>query len=121
MTKKEQQRRHHSVHFWSKALDTLRDFLIFEYLEQLKFYSELTASGKSSNTFLLSAGTQHFWSSEPDNPVETLSLSALLIVSRYSTVVVLEVVVVVVVLEVVSASSQQHPVSQTVSPVVVVQ
>lgn len=64
---------------------------------------------------LLSAGTQNFRGSEPDNLVETLSLSALLIVSRYSTVVVLVVeVVVVVVLEVVSASSQQRPVSQSV-------
>lgn len=39
---------------------------------------------------------------------------SLLIVSRYSTVVVLVVEVVVVVLEVVSASSQQRPVSQSV-------
>lgn len=46
---------------------------------------------------------------------------SLLIVLRYSTVVVLVVEVVVVVLEVVSASSQQRPVTQSVSPVVVVQ
>lgn len=50
----------------------------------------------------------------------SLTLS-LLIVLRYSTVVVLVVEVVVVVLEVVSASSQQRPVTQSVSPVVVVQ
>lgn len=54
--------------------------------------------------------------------METLSLSPLLIVSRCSTVVVLVVeVVVVVVLEGVSASSQQHPVSRSVSPLLVVQ
>lgn len=49
----------------------------------------------------------------------SLALFSLDCVLRYSTVVVVLVVeVVVVVLEVVSASSQQHPVSQRVGPIV---
>lgn len=63
---------------------------------------------KSSNALLLRAKGLNI-----DHRKRSRSLS-LVIVSRYSTVVVLVVEVVVVVLEVVSASSQQRPVGRSV-------